>query len=84
MGVSGLKIHIIHCSKSSDKIMKDSVGEPEEGGSLPGGIRERFRKDVRTELGLEVKKARKEVRGRTFTLREEHIEAQRQKGGRAR
>lgn len=25
MGVSGLKIHIIHCSKSSDKIMKDSV-----------------------------------------------------------
>lgn len=70
----GLKIYIIYCSKSLDKIMKDSVGELEEGGFLFGGIRERFRKDVRIELGLEVKKVRKEVRGRIFILREEYIE----------
>ena len=34
-------------------------GEPEKGRSLPGEIRESFRKGVRAELGLEAKKARK-------------------------
>lgn len=36
-----------------------SGGKPGEGGSLPEESRESFRKDMTTQLGLEVKKTRK-------------------------
>ena len=52
-------------------------GKPGEGGSLPAEIRESFRKDMRTQLGLEVKKTRKGRRERTFIPRERHIQGQR-------
>lgn len=75
-------IYRIHCNKSWDKTMKDSVvGNQGKAGLCLEKWEKASERNVRTELGLETKKGRKgRGGGRTFTPRVQYTNAQRLEG----